>query len=203
MPKQKRPRLDVEKRREQIAGLYARGFTQLKIGEMVGCTQQQVSLDLKRIRQKWLESTLRDFNEAKAQELAKIDQAERQAWRGWTRSLRDAETVKVTEEGEDAGKRVVTTKGQAGDPRFIELVLKCIERRCKLLGLDAPVRSDITGQLGGNVHVYLPDNLRQIEDRDWYGNAGRPPAATSNGRENGENGLGNGESNGNCGDSRL
>ena len=35
-------------------------------------------------------------------------------------------------------KASVKKEGQAGDPRFLDGVLKCVERRCSILGLDAP-----------------------------------------------------------------
>jgi hypothetical protein len=34
-----------------------------------------------------------------------------------------------------------TTRGQAGNPRFLELVLKCVELRCKILGIEPPAKA--------------------------------------------------------------
>ena len=38
--------------------------------------------------------------------------------------------------------------GQYGDPRFLKIALECVERRCKLLGLDAPEKHQHTGADG-------------------------------------------------------
>lgn len=44
-------------------------------------------------------------------------------------------------------KREVKRTGQSGNPAFLEVVLKCMERRAKLLGLDQPMRIDIEMEL--------------------------------------------------------
>ena len=100
-----------------------------------------------------------DFNEAKAQELAKIDEVERQAWVAWERSQEDAESTKVVETASDK-RYEAQTKGQAGDPRFLDIVMKCVDRRCKILGVDAPVKQQVTGADGGPVGVTIVEVVR-------------------------------------------
>ena len=56
----------------EIAQHYLQGQTQYHIAHVLGLSQAQISLDLQAVRQAWLDSSLRDFNEQKAQELAKI-----------------------------------------------------------------------------------------------------------------------------------
>jgi DNA-binding CsgD family transcriptional regulator len=133
--------------REQIAARYLRGEYQVEIAAALGISQQQVSYDLKAIRAAWLASAVRDFDALKAQELAKIDAVEREYWLAWERSKKDKE-ISVQEGGEvdpqtrkPRIKKVVMRKeGQAGNPAFLAGVLTCIERRCSILGLDAPKR---------------------------------------------------------------
>ena len=133
-----------------IADLYLQGATQTAIAEEVKVDQSTVSRDLAALQSEWLESALIDVNEAKANALAKVDRLEREYWDAWERSCEDAETVrmegKATKEGEEgAPERVVkTSKGQAGDPRFLAGVQWCIERRCKIIGVDAPAKSELT-----------------------------------------------------------
>jgi len=163
MPKQTGPRrtqFQIDRDRQYIAGLYLRGYTQAQIAETINAdpkrdytlTQQTISNDLKRIREAWLTSALMDFNEAKAQELARIDQVEREAWAAWERSQEDAESKKMVEAGSNT-RYEAQTKGQTGDPRFLELVMKCVDRRCKILGVDAPVRQELTGIAGGLIEI--------------------------------------------------
>jgi hypothetical protein len=110
----------------------------LNAGRDFTLSQQTISNDIRAIQKEWLASSLRDFDEMRAQELAKIDRLEREYWRGWERSCEDAETVRKEGPASGVEKIVKTEKGQAGDPRFLAGVMSCIDRRCKLVGMDAP-----------------------------------------------------------------
>ena len=48
--------------------------------------QATVCGDLKRVREAWRESSVRDFDELRSIELLKIERVEREAWAGWERS---------------------------------------------------------------------------------------------------------------------
>jgi len=153
--------------RRRISELYLQGWLQVDIAAEVGVSQSTVSQDLKAIQKEWLQSTLIDFNEAKAQELAKVDNLERTYHRAWLRSCEDAQTVtqKAIEAGGDQRKEATkTAKGQVGDPRFLVGVQWCIDKRCKIKGIDAPVKTaftDPTGQKQAEtVVIYIPDNAR-------------------------------------------
>jgi hypothetical protein len=152
LPKNKKndqyERLD---RRQKVAALYLQGKTQWDIARLVNVSQGTVSNDLAAIREDWLASALRDFDSKKAEELAKLDRLEAEAWEAWQRSKEDAETVRKkseqvrTSEGRGKNQRStlvpvkvvmeLTKKGQAGDPRFLEQVRWCVETRLKLMGL--------------------------------------------------------------------
>jgi len=133
--------------RRRIADLYLKGWLQVDIAEEVGLSSPTVSRDLKALQAEWLKSSLMDFDEAKAREIAKIDRLEREYWTGWQRSLKDEETIK--EEGSATASKpskvTKTRKGQAGDPRFLDGVLKCVDRRCKIIGVDAAVKVAVHG----------------------------------------------------------
>lgn len=143
-------------RQQQIAERYLRGAYQTEIARELGIDQSQVSRDLKAIRGLWLASAIRDFDAAKAEELARVDAVERAAWAAWERSQSDKE-ASFEEQVDDPipytdseGKPQTTTKtrkktslrreGQSGNPAFLHIILECVERRCKILGLDAPQR---------------------------------------------------------------
>lgn len=142
-PRRSKSQLDRDRRR--ISELYLEGWLQADIATEVGLSQSTVSNDLKALHSQWLESSLVDFNEAKAREIAKIDKLEREYYRAWQRSCENAEST--TQEGTPSAVSKVkkTSKGQAGDPRFLQGVQWCIERRCKILGVDAPDRLALTG----------------------------------------------------------
>jgi len=129
----------IEQRRQQVGELYVKGSTQSQIARELGVAQSTVSADLKAIRREWRDSRVRDFDEAVAVELKKLDHLEREAWSGWERSQQPAESTKVSQDG--AGKRAERiVKQQQGDPRYLEQVHRCITGRRTLLGLDAPTR---------------------------------------------------------------
>lgn len=138
-------------RRQQVAAAYLRGEYQADIAVRFGISQQQISLDLKAIRAAWLASAIRDFDQARAEELAKIDQVESEYWQAWERSKKDKE-IAVQEGGGDIDpqtkrprikKLSLRKEGQSGNPAYLQGILTCIERRCKILGLDAPTRFNI------------------------------------------------------------
>jgi len=149
--KPRRSKSQLARDRRRIAELYLEGWLQADIAGEVGLSQSTVSNDLKALHAEWLKSSLIDFDEAKAREIAKVDKLEREYYAAWRRSCEDAETVrqegKPPEEGEkDQPDKVVRTrKGQAGDPRFLAGVQWCIEKRCKILGIDAPQGLNIGG----------------------------------------------------------
>lgn len=166
----KRSHFQIQRDRQDIADWYCQGLTQAAIAERINTdpereytlTQQMISYDLKAIQKAWLESSLRDFDEMRAEQLGKIDRLEREYWRGWERSCEDAETVRKEGPASGVEKITKTEKGQAGDPRFLAGVERCIERRCKLLGLDAPEKRELTGRGGGPITF----NLDGLSDDD-------------------------------------
>ncbi len=131
-----------------IAQLYLQGITIAEITRRVSeankysLSTRMIDHDLAEIRKQWLESSVRNFDEARAQELAKLDEVERHAWAAWDRSCGEhhsSRTKAVKEAGEPVKNEAVLMKrDEYGDPRFLAIVKQCIDKRCALLGLDAP-----------------------------------------------------------------
>ena len=134
-------KLAILERRKNVAVRYLRGQTQWEIARAFEVTQKTISLDLKAIQAEWLAQAVLDRGEWTARELARIDEVERQAWAAWTKSQENAEILRDKRRG-DKSETEKVSKGQAGDPRFLEVVLKCVAKRCELLGLDAEKESD-------------------------------------------------------------
>jgi hypothetical protein len=103
-------------RRLQVAEYYLKGARQSEIAEWLKVGQATISRDLKAIQAEWLKASLVDFNEAVAKELAKIDNLELAYWGAWDETM---------------------------DLRSLQGIQWCIDRRCKLFGLDAPERVQI------------------------------------------------------------
>lgn len=154
-PHAKQRAVVIDDRRNEVAALYAKGYYQAEIARMLGISKFTVNRDLLSIQKEWSETRQDDLQQAKQQELAKLTQVEREAWQAWERSQQDAVTVKRTEAALEVGdsksdidtiKTDTTITGQVGDARFLEQVLRVSERRCKILGLDAPAKVQASGE---------------------------------------------------------
>jgi hypothetical protein len=131
----------IRRDRAEVARLYLQRWTQAEIGAKLGLSRQQVGYDLGAVRLEWLESSVMDFNARKAEELARIDRLERECWDAWEASKKGKETTTSEQTTGGRGERVkaaIRKVEQTGDPRFLAGVERCIDQRCKLLGLNAP-----------------------------------------------------------------
>jgi hypothetical protein len=163
---QERTKVQQQNDRAVIAALYVRGWSMtrihrdsqsdhVKLGLSIPMSLVEVSRSIRLIRQTWVESSIFDFDQRMAVELEKLDELEAAAWSSWEKSKEDAQFTKREIQTEDGTGRprplstVIRTETRAGDPRWAEIIIKIIERRHRLLGLDAPDRAVIMGE----VHV--------------------------------------------------
>lgn len=136
----------IVERRSRVAEYYLKGTPQYKIADILKCSQSQVSRDLKQLSKKWLESSLMNIDEIKARELAKVDRAELEYWKGWERSM-SIQTKKRVKKSDRAGgehkEQSLEEIRSVGDPRFIDGVLRCIKQRSEILGIEAARKADV------------------------------------------------------------
>ena len=149
-------RTDEERERDRvlIARMYVRGKS---IHEMMlainalyperPVSSKAISADLTAIRDAWLRSSLLDFNEAKAKELAGIDEAEREAWDAWERSkekhmrleyeVSDDQVPfsaeKIAQVQRKKKRKII--EATVGDIRYLEMIERLKKMRCDILGL--------------------------------------------------------------------
>lgn len=156
---ERREPAQVDRDRKRIAELYLKRWLQVDIAEELKIDQSTVSRDLAAIREQWRKSTLIDFNEAKARELARIDNLEMTYFEAWDRSLDPFKSKvikakgnpKTEEELKANAEQTLKTEDRNGDPRFLQGVQWCIEQRCQILGIYAAVKQEITGADNGPV----------------------------------------------------
>lgn len=115
-------------RAEVIAHLLLRGETYRSIGETLGISKSQVGREVAKIRAGWAERTAAAYQDRIDEEDAKLDWLERQ----W-----------ITEAG--------------SDQKAAELLLKIMDRRARLLGLDKPTRIETT------LHVDLEEKKQRAQ----------------------------------------
>lgn len=127
-------------RRQQAASLWLRGVPQTQIATQLGVSSQTIARDLRVIRQEWVQTRVTDWEMAREIELRKLDALEREAWEAWDRSQRHAETNKVSGSGADLGEKRRGEKishSRTGDAKYLDVVARCIDRRCALLGINS------------------------------------------------------------------
>ncbi len=154
----KRTQFQRERDYLEIARLYLHGKTQEEIGAEVNLDQGQVCRDLAVIRGRWQKSAVMDMNEAKNRELGRIDELERTYWQAWQDSKQPKETTNTEKStrGEAAtAKASIRKEERDGNPAYLAGVMSCIERRCRLLGIDAPTKTELTGKDGGGIEYSI------------------------------------------------
>jgi hypothetical protein len=136
VPTPKSKKIEIERRRRQVADLYVQGWTQMSIAEKLAISQTTVSFDLKFLKKEWRESRIRDFDALRELELQKLARIERETWLAWERSQKPAQSADFPGDESASPKR---KRNQYGDPRFLAILVQCTISRRALLGLDAPL----------------------------------------------------------------
>lgn len=142
------PKHVILERRNKVSQLYLKGWYQSQIAAELGYTQQQISKDLKRIHEDWLKENTHNIDILKQRELSKIDNLEREYWESWEKSKENYQQkiIKAKGDKEKASAVERTTKDVIvyGDPRFLQGIQWCVERRCMIMGIDAPKVSKVS-----------------------------------------------------------
>lgn len=135
-----------EARRATVARLFRQGHRRKSIARHLAVNGETVDRDLKVIRDRFKRLADQDYEIAIGNEIATLDRAEEQAWLAWDRSKQDHEKThakqKVTPSPEPNGKPTVQpvelhkySEGQAGDPRFLQVIIAISRARSELLGI--------------------------------------------------------------------
>ena len=169
-----------------IAQLYRRGYSYRQIRSEVMARLDldtygigTLHNDIKYLLSQWRESRLEDIDDAIQLELQRIDEAVRELWSQWEQSKeQQTETKKCKKSlaggaggnppvAESTEKRV---KGGLGDVSYIAEIRKQLMERRKLLGLYAPEKKDISGDLSFASFLVesgqLADAERLIDEED-------------------------------------
>ncbi len=151
--KPKRTPAEREHDLPQIAAMYIKGRYQAEIAEHLGkhrkysLTRQMIGYDIKALHRRWLASSLVDYDQAKAKEIAAIDHLERTYWAEYEISKKPVVRKKLAKKvGGKTTEAVQEIGAGLGDIRFLQGVEWCIDRRIKIMGLDAPVKNETAGE---------------------------------------------------------
>lgn len=164
----KRRRTDYRKEADRalMSRMYLQGKTIVAIATELKLAPRTVTTEMQRIRERWMKSSLQNFDHLKSEQLAKIDTLEAEYWDAWKRSVGTKEEsttgrkqgVAASGEPVDLTQAKINRWTDAGDPRFLDGVGKCIQRRCEILGFNAPVKIAPTDPTGEEPYSGLSDS---------------------------------------------
>lgn len=173
-----------EARLEIVAQMYKRGSTIRAIRaevmrrlDLKTYSTQTVHKDVQTLLKEWRESRLGNMDDALQLELARIDDTVRELWEQWEKSKEDytktqrrrkgaPKTKDDVSGGDDGGIRTFSVEEQTeqvvrlGNPTYIAEIRQQLAERRKLLGLYAPEKRDIKGE----VSVSRPPSEMTVEE---------------------------------------
>ena len=152
VPAKRIKKLEIERRRQHVGDLALQGWTQSAIADYLDISQATICDDLTKIRRQWRESTVRDFDLAQAESLQEINRVRREAWPAWELSKKPQQSAVLNGDGGASRKML---KNQHGDPRFLDIILKCNAAEQALSG---SLRSD--AHRAGNASLPAADRGR-------------------------------------------
>jgi len=154
MARPKRNRAQRERDLTFVADLYCQGLTHEKICSELNSqrdyklSRSQITRDVQALLARWRESSLKSVNDLKVRELAKLDNLEGQYWAAWQKSCEDFVSFEENQVNDQVAykqggmrptynriKNRTRNETMIGDSRYLDGVGKCIDTRCKILGL--------------------------------------------------------------------
>ena len=140
---------EIAERRKKVGEMTLRGVPQDEQAELLGVSRPTIQRDLAWVRAQWIKEAIGSIAEKQAQHRRHIEHVRREAAQAWERSKQDAQTDHVrtvkqptggqAEDGSPVFAETTTTertlKGQAGDPRFLEILARCAEQDARREGI--------------------------------------------------------------------
>lgn len=184
-------------RLEIVAKLYKRGFSYRQIQAEVmkrlalpTYSLKTVNRDVHCLLDEWRENRLEDMDKALQLELERIDDAVRELWEQWEKSKTDYNKTqrkqkgspsRDSETGQTSIKTYQTERTETeviclGDASYIAEIRAQLAERRKLLGLYAPEKKDISGEM--SFASFLVES-GMLDDAENGGEAAFQPAQAS------------------------
>jgi hypothetical protein len=124
-------------RRNEVRRLYMQSLSSGEIAKRLGTYRDIILKDIKAIHKEWRENNEKTHDQQIARCLAKLDWLEELAFEAYFGR------GKFDDKSPFAGQPM---EKFAGDPRLLDLALKVVDRRAKLLGLDMREEGNISRQ---------------------------------------------------------
>jgi len=132
-----------------ISDLYLKGYSYREIEKKFKADNSRkhtlshtiIGKDMKRMLEAWRTERDDNIDEWVNAQLIKLDKLEQNYWTAWEKSLK-AFTRTKTKTGHNSFGTIEETSMEdmlmLGEPRYLQGVERCIQKRCDLLGLDKP-----------------------------------------------------------------
>jgi hypothetical protein len=120
----------MEERRARVVQGYIQGKTLTRIAEEEGINVSIISRDLKAVRQHWQENNLLALDEYKNKELTRLDTIEMEFWACYHKH-----------------------HDKTNAHQYLTGLLGVVDKRCKILGLYAPVTHNLNGTAPVTVNI--------------------------------------------------
>lgn len=171
-PQQKKRNQEKLARLDIVADLYKKGYSFRQIRDEVmrrlgldSYSLKTVHSDVQSLLKEWRKSRIDDTDLAIQLELERIDEACRELWEQWEKSKQDYSRVEKKQKGapsqdkekakDSEGTTIQTTEVQKsetnvvqiGNPAFLAEIRQQLSERRKLLGLYAPEKKDLSGNM--------------------------------------------------------
>lgn len=175
--KRREQRIMMQQRMQIVAPLWRQSWTLKEIREEVMkrlglevYSLKCVHTDVQRLIKEWQEERLENTEDKITAELARIDFVIREAWAAWEKSKEDYDKKeKRAEFTPKRDKQGVTVAMDAikqyqkeaqercyGNPKYLDVILKAMEQRCKLLGL-SKTTMEVSAATSGAIEIRYID----------------------------------------------
>ena len=142
---------EILRDRAEIAKLRLEGLTQAQISDRLGrlrdytLSPQTIAIELKAVREEWLNQTIDNYEQTRLIELSRLDEEEKIAKDAWTRSMlpkKKERTRTGTNDGKPFEEFMQESENRDGNPAFLQRLESIRQRRCAILGFNAQQRSE-------------------------------------------------------------
>lgn len=174
-------RANIAERRSRVAELYRVGRTQAQIASELGLSTFTVSTDIGAQIAVWRKQATIDVHARIAAELESIDRAEAQAHAAYEKSCLPKKISAGSKRVDPTDGSLISTMTTAtvierpeGDVRFLDVLVKCRDQRCKLLGLYSGRQAETESKCPETFAKFVAMHLNQQPNT---GNGSTPKAA--------------------------
>ena len=162
---------DVISREDEAFNLRVRGWSQLKIAQHLGMTQQGVSKALKRGTKRFTQAYLENMKQVKEEQVTQLEHVANEAIDAWYESKKPRKSMRTKVKGAKDSKRregekIETEEFQYGDPRYLAEFRKAKADIREILGLKYIEPEDDEPPLGEiRINIVRPE-LPPDDDSD-------------------------------------